>query len=63
MQFSVETFFIVLFKDYNSYSGSKEMSRVSWNPPLVCILSDVSPVHVITPHFFESHFPSHLNLG
>jgi hypothetical protein len=50
----------------NSHPAAQQISRPLWNlkaryrdhnsPPLVPILSQMNPVHILTPNFFKIHF-------
>jgi hypothetical protein len=57
-----------VFSEANNHSASQKITSLLWNPtrtayyhvhkspPLVSVLSQISPVHVVTPSFFKIHF-------
>jgi hypothetical protein len=63
------------YREGNIHSASQEIPRLLWKPkfhysvcknrPLVPTLSQMNPVHILTPCLFEIHwhFTSHLRLG
>jgi len=54
-----------LLKKLSAFYGNPKFITVYKKPPFVCVLSQINPLHAVTPYCFKIDFnlPSHLSLG